>query len=134
MLHDSVLTFPAGAITATRQSRWIRTAGLQDWSVALHTAATGSPNGVYSFEGSNDRVCGLEIDQNVLPAATAAKKFTIVTPAVVHGDSLTLTGSAANSYVAFVGMPNYMRVVYTFSSGGAANSPTMITGGFGPSL
>lgn len=132
-IHQSTLTFPAGVISATRQTRWVDVRGLRTWGVAIHTANTGAPNGVYSFEGSNDPVAEYEVQGyggpgQVAPASTAAKKFAI-TVTVVQGSSLTLTGGPGDSAVLFEVLPRFMRVVYTFASGGAGNSPSMFTCG-----
>lgn len=124
------MSFPAGDLSATRQSNWVAVDDMTVWGVSIHTLATGTPVGTYSFEGSNDaNVIRKELVAGTLPASTAAKKF-VIPSALVNGDSLTLTGVAANSYVAFsAGLPQYIRVIYTRTSGGTAGVPTLITSG-----
>lgn len=124
----------AHALTATRYTNWVRCNQLNEVGFAIHTLGTGSPVGVFSFEGSND---GDQIDREyvagVAPSASAAKKFAI-TGGTVQGDSLSITGSSpSNSYVPFVGgIPRFLRVKFTYASGGSASSvPYIFTSGRG---
>lgn len=127
---STYMTLPAGDLSATRQSAWVNLENMSVWGVAIHTPSTGTPVGTWSFEGSNDtKTIQNEIKAGTLPASTGAKKF-VISATVVNGDALLTTGAGNNSYVAFSGgLPQWIRLVYTRSSGGTNAVPTLLTSG-----
>jgi hypothetical protein len=122
----------ANALTADRYTQWVACNQLRELGFAIFTPGTGSPVGTFSLEGSNDsRVVERERASGVAPSATTAKKFPI-TPTVVHGSPLAITGSAAQAtYVTMSGgLPRYLRVKFAWTSGGTTGSvPTISTAG-----
>lgn len=112
---------------------WFDCGSLYSFGMAFHTPGTGSPVGTFSFQGSNDRTA-VELIRNLGTAPNltdAAKKFTILTPTTVHGSALAITGSSpSDSFVIFADLPRYLRLIYTFTSGGSAASiATVLTCG-----
>lgn len=118
----------AVALTATRYSKWVRSNGLYELAFQVGSVGTGSPVGVWSFQGSNDPVISTEHQVEVLTgtaigASSVAETFAMPTDDVI-GDSLSITGSSATkSYIAWdAGLPRYVRAVFTYGSGGSAAS------------
>lgn len=111
---------------------WFDCGSLYSFGLAFHTPGTGSPVGTFSFQGSNDRDAVERIrNLGTAPNLTdAAKKFAIV-PATVWGNALAITGSSpSDSFVIFADLPRYIRMIYTFGSGGSAASiATVLTCG-----
>lgn len=113
----------ANALTADRYTAWIDTRDQTDVTFAIHSVGTGSPVGAFSLEGSNDGpTIKAEREAGVAPASSAAKKSALT--AVAHGDSPSISGSAAkNLILALVGgLPRYVRVKFAYASGGSASS------------
>lgn len=115
---------------ANLASPWFVVNSLREVGFAIHTPAAGSPAGVWSFQGSNDRI-GVEKIMNGNPTsfalADAARKFNL-TVGTVHGSALSVSGGVAfDTYVAFsLGLPRYIRAIYTYSSGGSSSSIPVI--------
>lgn len=114
----------ANALSATRYTAWMDVRALEDVGFAIHTVGTGSPVGTFSFEGSNDGdLIKYEQLNGIAPASSAAKKVTL-TAGTVHGSALAITGSSASdTFVSFSGgLPRFVRVKFTYTSGGSASS------------
>lgn len=123
---------PTAALTATRYSFIIPTTRIRELGIELGCVGTGSPVGTWSFEGSNDPAAVADFNSEqktgTILGSSATGKFTAITASTVYGSALAITGaSATNTYAAFVlGLPGYMRCLFTYTSGGSASSTAYV--------
>lgn len=116
-------------LTATRYSFIVPTQRIKEINFQVSCVGTGSPVGTWSWEGSDDPLANNDYwkeqqTASILGASVTGSFVALTTPTTVHGSALAITGSSATkSEVAWVlGLPDFMRAVFTYTSGGSAAS------------
>lgn len=117
------------SMAATVQSEWIDLRSSLDASLQVSCGDNSSPVGAITVEYSNDVNQILdEKYRGTLPSATAAARVDVTSALTVLGTALSTSGyDGAGSKASFIdldaiGMPAFVRVVYTRTSGGASDT------------
>lgn len=121
------IQLPLGATVA---SQWIDLRFSMVATLQVSTNSVSAPIGVITIEYSND-VGTIELERwggQPNPATTNAAKVGVTAAATVLGTNLATgydgTGGLKTSFVDLtkIGIPHYVRVVYTRTSGGATDT------------
>lgn len=125
-MANSVTMLRQTALSATTTTPWTHTSGAHSALFHLSWAGAGTPVGAFTLECSNDPRCETELLTYVTPANSTAKKVDVTAsiPAdAVVGTGLSVSGGGDGSTIITMdNPPEYVRIVYTRSSGGSAAS------------
>lgn len=122
-------TFVLPAVT-TSATPWVALQGLRRASLQVQVTTVGTPVGIVTIEYSSDvRQIGTEMSSNsvVFPPNTTAARIDVSAAVTVQGTNLATGYDGAANRASFVnlttvGLPQFVRVIWTRTSGGTGNN------------
>lgn len=117
---------------ATARTEWIDLRNATYTTLQVSVPDNASPVGAVTVEYSNDvNTIENEKAQQVLPANTQASRVNVTAALVVLGTAFAAGYDGAGAKASFtdltlIGIPAFVRVIYTRTSGGGATDPLRV--------